>query len=67
MSEAHVNTVGVSAVFATAADMTRCLVMSVMGEEISDSVKGEVVLPDIILENAMQVFKNGIDQLGVKS
>lgn len=50
-------------ILATAADLVRCLVMEVAGNEISDSVDGVKLTNDLINEVALTTFQQNIEKI----
>lgn len=59
----QVNTARNMVILASAADLVRCLVMSVAGNEIANTVVGKQLSGEVINEFSLTVFKKHIDKI----
>jgi len=57
------STVSNMVILTTAADLTRCLVQAIAGDAIADTINGEQLSGDSIIESTLTMFQKRIQEI----
>nr|DAK33118.1 MAG TPA: hypothetical protein [Caudoviricetes sp.] len=56
-------TVSNMVILTTAADLTRCLVQAIAGNQVADTINGEQISGDAIIESTLTMFQRRIQEI----